>query len=129
MEIGISKKGDAYILTLKGRIRREHWRVVDKHLGTLLDKGCRRLVLDLSEVPEMCTAGMGAVFGNMKRYRDRDGHLLLISPGSQFRMLCETLGEDSVLDNSIFPDWTAAARRLDTLDHSSPKARPAVGGV
>ena len=129
MEIGITKKGDVYVLTLKGRIRREHWRVVDKHLGSLLDKGCRHLVLDLSEVPEMCTAGMGAIFGNIKRYRDRNGRLLLISPGSQFRMLCETLGEGPILDDSIFPDWTAAERRLDTLDRPSPEARPATGPV
>lgn len=112
MEIGLARKGNVQVLTLKGRIRREHWKVIDKHLDALLAKGCRCLVIDLDGVEELCTAGLGALFGNMKKFRDRDGRLLLIAGEPRLRKTFEFFGTADLPAATLFPDWSAAEKCL-----------------
>lgn len=100
------------VLTVKGRIRLQNWRVVDKHLDSMLEKGCRNLVLDLSEVTLICSTGLGALFHNVKKFRDHDGRLLLLSSTPYVQGLLETFGGEPFLEEHFFADWTAVERRL-----------------
>ena len=120
MEIGLSKKGDVQILTVKGRIRLENWRVVDKHLDTMLEKGCNRLVVDLSEVTLICSTGVGALFHNVKKFRDHQGWLMLLSATPYVQDLLETFGGEPFVNESVFPDWTAVEKRLISKDPPAP---------
>jgi anti-anti-sigma factor len=112
MEIGLNRIGDIQVLSLKGSIRLQHWRVVDRHLEAMLEKGCRNLVLDLSEVTLLCTAGLGEIFHNVKRFRDRDGRLLLLSDSPNIRGLLESFGGEAFLSDSVCGDWSAVERRV-----------------
>lgn len=111
MEIGLHRIGDFQVLSLKGRIRLQHWRVVDKHLDAMLDKGCRSLVLDLSEVTLLCTAGLGEIFHNVKRFHDRDSRLILLSATPYVRELLGSFGGESFVAETVCADWTAVERR------------------
>ncbi len=108
MEIGFSKKGDVQVLTLKGRLARENWKVVDKHLDSLLGKGCRRLVLDLDGISDLCTAGLGALFGNMKKFRDRGGRMVLVSGEPGIRKVFQAFGGAALAGDCLFPDRASA---------------------
>jgi anti-anti-sigma factor len=111
MEIGLHRVGDIQVLSLKGSIRLQHWRVVDKHLEAMLEKGCRNLVLDLSEVTLLCTAGLGEIFHNVKRFRDQESRLFLLSATPYVRGLLETFGGEPFLSENVCGDWSAVERR------------------
>lgn len=114
MEIGLSKIGNVQVLTVKGRIRHQNWMVVDKHLETMLEKGCKDLVVDLSEVTLICTTGIGALFHNVKKFQDRKGRLMLLSATPYVHQLLETFGGEPFLTENVFPDWRAVEKRLES---------------
>ena len=112
MEIGLSRKGDLQILTLKGNLRLQNWRVVDKHLDSILEKGCRRLVVDLTEVTLICSTGVGALFHNVKKFRDHQGHLLLYAANPYMHGVLETFSGEAFLADHVVQDWSAVEDRL-----------------
>ena len=112
MEIGLVRKGDLQVLTVKGRIRLQSWRVVDKHLDAMLEKGCRQLILDVSEVTLICSTGVGALFHNIKKFQDRRSRLLLFAAKPYMREILGLFGGEAFVAEHVVPDWEAAARRL-----------------
>lgn len=124
MEIGLTRIGDVQILTVKGRIRLENWRVVDKHMDTMLEKGCRSLVVDLSEVTLICSTGIGALFHNVKKFEDRQGRLMLISAKPYLHELLESFAGEPFLAEHVFPDWKAVEKVLDPPERTDPPAPP-----
>lgn len=112
MEIGLSRKGDIQVLSLKGKLHLQNWRVVDKHLDSLLEKGPKEVVVDLSEVTLICSAGVGALFHNVKRFRDRQARLMLLTRTPYVHGLLETFGGEPFLEENVCSDWVAVERRL-----------------
>jgi anti-anti-sigma factor len=112
MEIGLSRKGELQVLSVKGNIRLQNWKVVDRHLDSLLEKGCRQVVLDLDGVTLICSTGVGALFHNVKRFRDRKVRLLLLAATPYMHGLLETFGGGPFMAENVVRDWASVAGRL-----------------
>ncbi|HKP96211.1 MAG TPA: STAS domain-containing protein [Fibrobacteria bacterium] len=112
MEIGISKKGDLQVLSVKGKIRLQNWRVLDKHLDTMLGNGGRWVVMDLSEVTLICSTGIGALMHNVRKFREHEASLLLVASSAYMQEIFRTFGWDAFMGESAFADWRALEKRL-----------------
>jgi anti-anti-sigma factor len=118
MEIGLSKRGDLLTLTVKGKIRLQNWRVLDKHLETLLAKGCKCLVMDLSGVTLFCSAGVGAILHNIKKFQDLDRRLLLFSTSPLASEIFQVFGSDPPLIDKIYRDKDSLDAALQAQGHT-----------
>jgi anti-anti-sigma factor len=114
MEIGISKKGDLQILTVKGKIRLQNWRVLDKHLDTMLENGSRWVAMDLSGITLICSTGIGALMHNVRKFQEHESSLLLLSTTPYIQELFQLFGCETYLGDSIFTDWRALEKRLSS---------------
>lgn len=112
MEIGLSTLGDLQVLTVKGNLRLQSWRVVDKHLDAMLEKGCRKLVVDMTEVTLICSTGVGCLLHNVKKFRDHQGRLLLFAAKPYMQGVLGAFGGEGFLAEHVVQDWQAAAERL-----------------
>ncbi len=107
MEIGISKKGELRVLTLKGNLHLQHWRVVGKHLDAMLAGGARRVALDLSGVTFLEGSGMESLLESARKFRDREATLLLVAGDPSIRESVRASGCLADAEECLFPDWTA----------------------
>lgn len=107
MEIGISKNGELRILTLKGKLHLQHWRVIDKHLDAMLAGGARRVVLDLSAVTFLEGAGIESLLKSDRRFRDLGVELLLVAGDPQVRETIRASGCFADGGGHLFPDWAS----------------------
>lgn len=112
MEISISKKGDLQILGVKGKIRLQNWRVLDKHLETMLDHGTRWVAMDLSEVSLICSTGIGSIMHNVRKFRDADANLVLVATSPYMLDLFQMFGCGPILGDNLFADWSTLEKRL-----------------
>ena len=91
MEISISRKGQLQVLGVKGKIRLQNWRVLDKHLETMLGNGARWVAMDLSEVTLICSTGIGSIMHNVRKFQDGDANLLLVAASPYMQELFQDL--------------------------------------
>lgn len=105
MEISLTHKGDLHVLSVKGKIRLQNWRVLDKHLENLLAKDCRWLAMDLSGVTLICSTGIGSILVNVKRFHESGGGLLLVCNSAYMQDVLRTCGCGAFQDRNFFRDW------------------------
>lgn len=114
MEINLARKGDLQILSVKGKIHLQSWRVLDKHLESLLLKGCRWVALDLGEVNLICSTGVGSIMHNVRKFQDNECTLMLVSTSPYVQELFQLFGCDAFLGDNIFLDWRSLEKRLQS---------------
>jgi anti-anti-sigma regulatory factor len=85
VEIAISKMGDLRILSVKGSLRLQHWRVIDKHLDALLEHGADWVALDLSGASLGDDAALESLSHNARKFQARRAHLLIQSGSASLR--------------------------------------------
>ena len=56
-----------------------------------------RLLIDLSEVPFMDSAGLGALIGGIRRNRDHDGEIVVVCNAPSLTRLLHTTGFDRIV--------------------------------
>ncbi len=59
--------------------------------------GVTRLLIDLSEVPFMDSAGLGALIGGIRRVREGEGDVAVISTTAGLNRLLHTTGFDRIV--------------------------------
>jgi anti-anti-sigma factor len=114
MEISISRKGDLQVMGVKGKIRLQNWRVLDKHLETMLDNGARWVAMDLSDVTLICSTGIGAIMHNVRKFQDGDANLLLVATTPYMQDLFQVFGCEPLLGDNLFADWRTLEKRLQS---------------
>jgi anti-anti-sigma factor len=114
MEIGFSKKGDLRILSIKGNLRLQHWRVIEKHLHVLLDQGARWVVVDLREAMLLSESGYGCLALNMRKFGERQAQMLLLTASPGVREALEIAGREAILAENVCVDWDSLEARLRT---------------
>ncbi|MGI9607287.1 MAG: STAS domain-containing protein [Acidimicrobiales bacterium] len=95
LEINV-EPGDGYhILRLSGEV--DAYTVGDfrEALTGLTD--VQRLVIDLSEVPFMDSAGLGALIGGIRRVREAEGDVAVVSTTASLNRLLHTTGFDRIV--------------------------------
>lgn len=73
--------------------------------------GTSRVLIDLSEVPFMDSAGLGALIGAIRRIRDAGGEVAVSSTRAPISRLLHTTGFDRIVTVADSPEGALAALR------------------
>ena len=124
MAIGVRIAGSARILELEGDFtltagggvppRPRNGRRLSELVEatrTLLNEGCRRVVLDLSRVTALDSAGLGELMACRKRRLQEGGQICLLRPLGRLRTLLESIQLMHVF--RIFDDEAEALASFD----------------
>lgn len=103
----IEEVGEAHVVTLRGEI--DAFTAPSLRLdlrGLVEDAGASVIVVDLSAVTFLDSSALGALVGALRRLREHDGRLHIVTPASPAARIFEHTGLDAVLD--LYPDREAA---------------------
>ncbi len=112
LEITNSKKGDTTICKPEGDLDAYSVGKFRTTLSELEDEA--RIVIDLTEVPFMDSAGLGALIGYMRRARENEHKVAVASDRPAITRLLHTTGFDRLVPVSETVD-----EAITTLDDSS----------
>ena len=131
LEIEQREKEGIFILDLKGRlVLGSEDLALRQRLQSLLDAGRHNVILNLKDVSNIDTTGLGTLVSWALRFRDSGGKLVLLNLGeSQARLpdtlklnaVFETYQDESAAVNSFFPE--RAIQHYDILDFVEEQER------
>ena len=82
LQISVRECGDVSILDLRGRstIREGESELLGSHLKKLIDKGVRKLLLNLADLTRIDSSGISIIVGTCASLRRKSGDLKLLCP-------------------------------------------------
>ena len=85
LQISVRECGDVSILDLRGRstIREGESELLGSHLKKLIDKGVRKLLLNLSDLAQIDSSGIGVIVATCIALRRMGGDLKLLRPSGR----------------------------------------------
>jgi anti-sigma B factor antagonist len=99
VEVSVRKAGKLSILDLRGKILGGAESDVLRHeLDRILEEGELRLLVNLSDVPWMNSAGLGILLSAYSRMKERGGTIRLFGVGERVRGILRTTKLLTVLD-------------------------------
>lgn len=111
LDISVEPQEDFHICRLVGEVDAY---TVEKFRTALADMGeVSRLLIDLSQVPFMDSAGLGALIGGIRRVREAEGDVAVISTTASLNRLLHTTGFDRIV-----PVCESQADALTALDEA-----------
>jgi len=110
MDVFQSTSAGVLTLTLKGRLDADGTDKVAGLLAGYIDRGERRLVLDISQVDYISSVGLRALMLAAKRLGPLGGKMVLCAPQAPVRHLLEVAGFTSMF--SIAASRDEAAERI-----------------
>ncbi|MGQ0723398.1 MAG: STAS domain-containing protein [Candidatus Eiseniibacteriota bacterium] len=128
MEHSVRDVGDVTVVTIQGKIlggpESEGLRV---ELERIVGGSCRRLLVDLSGVPWMNSAGLGILLSAYARMRERGGDVRLAGAGPRVRDILRTTKLLTVL--AVLDDEGAGIRSFEAGPSADREAGARAGGV
>jgi anti-sigma B factor antagonist len=107
MNINQSQSGAATILFIKGVIKlSESGKQLSDRLKTLLDTGAQTVLIDLSEVDEVDSTGLGELVGYLQLFSKKGRHLAVVKPTAKVQRLFEFMNLHKVM--TIYGDMNEA---------------------
>jgi anti-anti-sigma factor len=91
---------DRVVVHLHGELDVSSCGVLRARLGSLIDRGVRDLMVDLSGISFIDSAELGVLIGALKRLQSEDGRLSLTSPSRGVRKVLEITGLNTILEIS-----------------------------
>jgi anti-anti-sigma factor len=81
VDLDIRQNGNICALKLKGPFKSvESVKELNSAVESALAAGCIYIILDLSEMPYIDSAGIGAIVSTLRQTRQLGGHTMLINP-------------------------------------------------
>ncbi len=108
MTINERKEGDITILLAQGRLDSTSAQDTDRKLSSIIDGGVLHLVLDLSGLEYVSSAGLRVFLSAAKHMRKVQGKLALTSPSPQVKQVLDMAGFSTILP--IFATMEEAVR-------------------
>lgn len=102
MEIGIEIKERFSLITADGDMSENDLGKLSNAMETLMKKGYKHVVLDLSDVAFMNANGLGALVNHWGQIRFKQGDLKIVGLNSRLGHLFRTMGADQIFDT--YPD-------------------------
>ncbi|MGH9673441.1 MAG: STAS domain-containing protein [Bryobacteraceae bacterium] len=97
--VGLREVGDVAILSVVGKLTlSDGTQDVRMKVREVVDRGVRRLVLNLNDVPYLDSAGIGELVAAKKAMEHRGGQMKLLEPGKTVRDALRVVKLDRVLD-------------------------------
>jgi anti-anti-sigma factor len=98
LEIGIEIKEKFSLVHVEGDMGAEDLGKLGTAIETLMKKGYRHVVLDLTGVPSMNANGLGTLVNHWSRVRFKRGELRIVGLNSRLMHLFRTMGVDVMFD-------------------------------
>lgn len=108
MEITEDKRGDLFILVLKGRLDSITSNKLEERFLALLDQGEKKVILDLSQLDYISSAGLRVLLMVSKRLRSANGKIVLSSMQDRVKEVFDIAGFSSIF--TIFHSQEEAIR-------------------
>jgi anti-sigma B factor antagonist len=106
MEITISEMHRATLIEVSGRVDSTNANQLGDALNGQIDAGRYHLVLDLSRVDYISSAGLRELVSALKRVKKNNGDLRLATPSERVREVMDLAGLDTIFQ--IFPSQVEA---------------------
>jgi anti-sigma B factor antagonist len=115
------------LLTLSGTIETTNASGLEETLARIIDEKCYRIVVDLSGVKYISSAGWGIFISEIKRIRRNGGDIKLASMTSEVREVFELLEFNSILKpfndkESAVTDFAPIAGQAESSDGDSARS-------
>ena len=101
IDINVSDREGATLVEVSGRIDSMNANQLGEALSNEIDGGRIRLVLDLSAVDYMSSAGLREIVASLKKVKRATGDLRIAQPSERVREVLEMAGLDTIFQ--IFP--------------------------
>jgi anti-sigma B factor antagonist len=88
---------DAFVVSAAGELDLASYEVLDRELAGAIDRGCRRLIVDLTGVTFIDSAAMGALVVNARRLPD-DGGCVVVADDPRILRVFEITGLDRTFE-------------------------------
>ena len=98
VSLGERKSGDVYVLLVSGFIDTSTVSMVEEKIKKLFDAGKYKLVVDLSGVEFVSSAGWGVFVAFLRKMRDKDGDLKLSGMIEKVAKVFTLMEFDSLMD-------------------------------
>lgn len=121
MQFDERNEGDVVILAPRGRLTLETFGVLKSFVGACVDRGCRRLVLNLSRVPYADSIGIAEIIRVHIMLRRHGGQLKLSNVSAQVDNLLKIAGLWDVLDT-----YETEPAALESFSRVSDASKPTV---
>lgn len=121
MKITENKAGNITILKAEGRLDATNAKETEQRLSGFIDQDAKEIVLDLSGVDYISSAGLRALLVAAKQAQKTGGKLSLAAPAPQARKILDTAGFSSIIP--VFDTIEEACGKLvtqNTNDNSGP---------
>lgn len=83
---------DVIHLDIEGYLDAQTYEDLEEEINDLFDENHHRIVIDLSEVDYISSAGAGVFIGAIGTARDHSGDIILLNPTENVREVFELLG-------------------------------------
>jgi anti-anti-sigma factor len=111
MDIVESTADGILTLAMNGKLDADSTDGFAASLNGFIDRGDRRIVLDLAGVEYMSSVGLRALIGGAKRLMPLGGKIVLAAPKPRIRQVLEISGFTSIFTITATRDEAAAALR------------------
>jgi anti-anti-sigma factor len=92
LQISIRESGDVTILDLRGRSTIDgESELLDNHLRKLIANGVRRVLLNLTDLTQADSSGVGVIIDTYVSLKDQGGDLKLLCPRGRVREVLRVL--------------------------------------
>lgn len=106
MDISVQGLKRVQVVTVNGRVDSSSAPQLDEKLKNLRQNGYENLVLDLSEVDYMSSAGLRAIVSALRDCKKHGGNLCLVNPSARVGEVLELAGLTSLFN--VYDDTTTA---------------------
>jgi anti-sigma B factor antagonist len=83
---------DAVVLQVKGDVDAQTFEQLEDTMGSLIGRGVYRIIVELSEVRYLASAGVGVLISALCQARERGGSVVLMRPTETVYNVLELLG-------------------------------------
>ena len=108
-----SKKTGVYVVKPEGRLDSETYSVLEKKIDSLMESATRVLILDMSDLDYISSAGVRVVFKAKKALNASGGELMMANLKPQIRKVFEII--NALPSISVFKNIKEADAYLDTI--------------
>lgn len=96
VNLQVTEQGSIALVKISGRIDSTTANNLGSGLAAVIDDGHRRIVLDLSLVDYMSSAGLRELVAALKRVKKVSGDMRIANPSSRVREVMEMAGLDTI---------------------------------
>lgn len=97
LEIGSSTLGEWTVLKLDGEVDIYTAGKLREAVNEAVEAGNYRLAVNLADMEFMDSSGLGVLIAALKRVKEHEGELVLVSPRDQMRRILNLTGLDKIL--------------------------------